>query len=175
MSRRLVVALLFIFVSVPPWGVQEAVAQTQTVASAEPLVTPIPDAMATAWTIQFAEIDQSGAGVPRGIRRQATRSWTTPLVVALQATTVATQALDVHSTMKAVERGAVEANPLMSGIVKNKAAFIGVKAAMGAGFMYATHRMAKRNKVGAIVTAAAVNSVYLFVAHHNYKVARALR
>jgi hypothetical protein len=63
----------------------------------------------------------------------------------------------------------------MAGVVKNKAAFIGVKAAVGAGLMVATHKMARRNKMAAILTSAAANAAYFFVAHHNYKVARSVR
>lgn len=166
MSRRIIIALLFVVVSFGTWSAAPVAAQIET-------ATPIADAVNT--TVQFASADQVATRVPRDIRRQPGRSWTTPLIVALQATTVATQALDVHSTIRAMDRGAVEANPLMAGIVKNRAAFIGVKAGLGAGFMYATHRMAKRSKVSAIVTAAVVNSVYLLVAHHNYKVARSLQ
>jgi len=169
MSRRIVAALFFAVVSAAPWFVQEVFAQNDA------LVKPLTDSVAVVATTQFADVDQSTAQVPRAVLRTPGRSWTTPVLAALHISTVAAQALDVHSTMKALNAGAVEANPLMSGVVKNKAAFIGVKAAMGAGLMYATHKMARRNKVAAIVTAAAVNSAYLFVAQHNYKVARAIR
>ncbi|MGQ0736305.1 MAG: DUF5658 family protein [Acidobacteriota bacterium] len=103
------------------------------------------------------------------------RSSFTPVLVGLHALTAVTQAMDLHSTMQALDRGAVEANPIMSGVVKNRAAFIGVKAAVGAGLVLATHRLGQRNKVAAIALSAAVNSAYLYVAHHNYKVARGLR
>ena len=169
MSRCIVAALFFAVVSAAPWSVQEVYAQNDA------LVKPITESVAAATTTQFADVDQSSAQVSRELLRAPGRSWTTPVLAALQISTVAAQALDVHSTMKALNAGAVEANPLMSGVVKNKAAFIGVKAAMSAGLMYATHKMAKRNKVAAIVTAAALNSAYLFVAQHNYKVARSLR
>jgi hypothetical protein len=62
----------------------------------------------------------------------------------------------------------------MSGITQNKFAFIGVKAAVAVGTIYATREMAKKNKVAAIVTLLAINSVYAYVAHNNYKVARGL-
>jgi hypothetical protein len=169
MARRLISAMFFAVVSVGPWYAQEVFAQTDV------LPKPITEGVAAAATTQFAADDQTVAQVPREVLPTPGRSWSTSLLVALQATTLATQALDVHSTLKALDAGAVEANPVMSGVVKNKAALIGVKAAMGAGLMYATHRMAKRNKVAAIVTAAAVNSAYLFVAHHNYKLASSLR
>ena len=88
---------------------------------------------------------------------------------------IATQMLDVHSTYKALNAGGTEANPMMGGLVKNPAAFIGVKAAVGAGLVYATHRLGQRNKAAAIAVAAAVNSAYLMIASHNYKVARSVR
>lgn len=172
MGRRAAVAMFVALVSLAPWSVPQAAAQTDAPLVIDGIVGPI---SAMTATMQVAAVDQALAPAPRPAIGRPRRSWTTPVVIALHATTALSQALDVHSTMVALDRGAVEANPLMAGIVKNKAAFIGVKAAMGAGFAYATHRMARRNKVGAIVTAAAVNSAFLMVAHHNYRIARALR
>jgi hypothetical protein len=63
----------------------------------------------------------------------------------------------------------------MSGITKNKFAFIGIKAAVAAGTIYAAREMAKRNKVAAVITLVAINSAYAYVAHHNYSVANRLR
>lgn len=168
MFRRLNIAVLFVVASFGPWSAQPVAAQTDQ-------ATPIADTVAVVATVQFANPEQVAAQAPRDLRGPSNPSSTNALLVALQATTIAAQALDIHSTLKAVDHGAIEANPLMSGLVQNKAAFIGVKAGLTAGFMYATHKMAKRNKVGAILTAAAVNSVYLVVAHHNYKVARSLQ
>ncbi len=121
--------------------------------------------------MQFAD-EQRSAPLAREFGE---RRWTGPVLTALQAATIATQMLDVHSTATALKVGAAEANPLMGGLVNNKAAFIGVKAAMGAGLVYATHHIAKDNKMLAIVTSAAINSAYLMIARHNYKVARNLR
>ena len=167
MARRLHVVLLFVAVSAAPWSV----AYADDALTARPITL---SASAAALAV-LADASQSGAQIPRELPAVPGRSWTTPVMIAMQAATMATQALDIHSTMKALNAGAVEANPLMGGVVKNKAAFIGVKAAVGAGLMLATHKMAKRNKVAAILTSAAVNSAYLFVAHHNYKVASGLR
>lgn len=167
MSRRLPAALLFVAVTAAPWSV----AYADDALDARPIAL---SASAAAMTV-FADAAQGGAQIPRELPAAPGRTWTTPVLIAVQAATLATQALDIHSTMKALNAGAVEANPLMGGVVKNKAAFIGVKAAVGAGLMLATHKMAKRNKVAAILTSAAVNSAYLIVAHHNYKVARGLR
>ena len=94
---------------------------------------------------------------------------------ALYASTVAMQALDLHSTLTGFKSGAVEANPLMNGVTKNSTAFFAVKAAVATGTILAARKMAKRNRMAAAVMLVAVNSVYAFVAVHNYKVASSLR
>jgi hypothetical protein len=97
------------------------------------------------------------------------------IMASLYVSTAVVQALDTHSTIVGLERGAYEANPLMSGLTKNKAAFIGVKAAVAVGTILAARSMAKRNKVAAVVTLVALNSVYAYVAQHNYRVASRIR
>ena len=97
------------------------------------------------------------------------------LLTSLYAMTAVTQALDAHSTLKALNRGGVELNPVLSGLAGNKAAFIAVKGAVAAGSIYAARQLAKRNKVAAIVSLVAINAAYGLVAHHNYKVASRLR
>jgi uncharacterized protein DUF5658 len=164
MSRRFAAAVFMTVVSAPMFATT-AGAQTPTPGA-------IADAVAVASTVQFAE--QTSAPAPRALPRTDVK-WQTPVLASLQATTIATQMLDVHSTYKALNAGAVEGNPVMGGLVKNRAAFIGVKAAVGAGLVYATHRIGQRNKVAAIAVAAAVNSAYFMIASHNYKVARSLQ
>jgi hypothetical protein len=122
-------------------------------------------------SVQFAD-DQAAAPI-REFR--GTRSWTTPVLLSLQAATVVTQMLDVHSTLKAIQAGGVEGNPMMGGLVGNRAAFVGVKAGISAGVIYITHRVARDNKVAAIAASAAINSAFLMVARHNYRVAQGLR
>jgi Domain of unknown function (DUF5658) len=171
MFPHFVTALAFIAVTAAPGFVRSTFAQ-EPLAPADTMTTPVADSVAAS-TIKFVD-DQSTGQVPRELRRSR-MSWTTPLLVSLQAATIATQMLDVHSTLQAVKAGGVEANPMMGSLVQNRAAFIGVKAAMGAGMVFATHRFGKENKVGAIIAAAAINSAYLVIANHNYKVARSLR
>jgi hypothetical protein len=45
------------------------------------------------------------------------------------ASTVALQALDVHSTGR-IERGAVEVNPIMTGITAHRPVFVALKATL---------------------------------------------
>ena len=92
-------------------------------------------------------------------------------VLAMYLATIATQMLDVHSTLHAVERGAVDANPVVRGLVGNPAAFVSVKAAVGVGVAYATHRIARRNRTAGIVASIAINSACLMIAAHNYRAA----
>jgi hypothetical protein len=91
------------------------------------------------------------------------------------ASTALLQALDVHSTLQVLGNGGGEGNPVMRGVASNKGVFIATKAAVAAGTIYAASRIAKRSKVGAIITLVGLNSVYAFVASHNYKLAHQLR
>jgi hypothetical protein len=99
----------------------------------------------------------------------------TPLLTSLYVATGITQALDIHSTLRALDRGGVESNPMLASLTKNKAAFVAVKAAVAAGSIVAARKLAKKNKVAAIVTMVAINTAYGLIAHHNYKVAGRLR
>lgn len=166
MSRRFVAAVVVTFMSAAPISIGSAYAQSASTAS-------IADAVAVSSTAQFAA-DQSVVAVPRLAPRTDVK-WTTPVLASLQAGMIATQMLDAHSTFRALDAGAVEGNPMMGGLVKNRAAFIGVKAAMGASLVYMTHRIGQRNKVAAIALAAAANSAYAMIASHNYRVARSLQ
>ena len=169
MFPRFAAAVAFAAVLALPSFIASAAAQEPT-AQTPIVATSLAASMAN---VSFTD-DQSVPQAPRDIRG-GDRSWTTPLLASLQAATVVTQLLDAHSTVQALHAGGVEANPMMGGLVQNRAAFIGVKAAMSAGVVYLTHRISKDNKVAAIVASAAINSAYLMIARHNYKVAAGLR
>ena len=99
-----------------------------------------------------------------------------PLLPALYVAQGALQAMDVHSTYSAISGGAHEATPLMKNVVGNKGAMLAVKAGVAASTIWMAESMWKRgNRVGAIVTMIAANSVTGFVVAHNYKLARQLR
>jgi len=91
------------------------------------------------------------------------------------ASTVVLQVLDVRSTLQVIKLGGGEGNPLLKGIVSHPALFMGVKAAMAAASIYAAHKLAKHNKIGAIATMVALNSVYAMVVEHNVQLARTMR
>lgn len=93
------------------------------------------------------------------------------LLRSLYVTTATMQALDVHSTFAALNRGGSEVNPMMDGLTKHRVAFGAVKAGVAASSIYAAHRLAKHNRVAAIALLIAINSAYAVVVSHNYKVA----
>jgi len=90
---------------------------------------------------------------------------------AVYASTALMHVLDIDSTFKAMKRGAVESNPLMKGVVKNRAAVIATTAAIATASIYATSRIAKNNKLHAIIASTAINSAYLMIVKNNYRIA----
>jgi len=115
------------------------------------------------------------SGAPGEFRQVQTPSVLNGSLVALYASTVTLQMLDVRSTYAVIARGGAEGNPMMVGVVQSKPAFIAVKMGIAASTILAARAMAKHNKVAAVVTLVALNSVYASVVAHNYNLARQMR
>jgi hypothetical protein len=79
------------------------------------------------------------------------------------------QAMDVHSTSRALGRGAVEANPLMKGVAGNTLTLTAVKMAGSAGVIYAAEKMWKKNRKAAVIFMLAANAGMAWVVQHNYR------
>ncbi|MFB3855620.1 MAG: DUF5658 family protein [Vicinamibacterales bacterium] len=94
-----------------------------------------------------------------------------PVLGSMYASFVALQAADVLSTSRALERGGREMNPILP-FASNKAAMFAVKAASATLTIYLSEKIARRNRVAAIVMMAAINSAYTAIVAHNYRVAR---
>lgn len=173
MSFRLVATLAFVLGIAPAFvtaaEAQEGTSTLQFNVSASFASTALQPALLNA---AEGQLPQPRVQLPREITRPRA---TTAILTSLYVSTAAMQALDVHSTLRALNQGAVEANPMMSPLTKNPAAFIAVKAGVAASTIFAARSLAKRNKVAAIVTLAAINSAYAMVVSHNFKVARQLR
>ena len=114
---------------------------------------------------------QESAVVSPSVVRPAVAPAKNTLLNSLYVSTAVMQALDVHSTFSAFNRGAVEANPMVTPIASSPAALLAAKSAVAATTIYAAHRLSKRNKAAAIGMLVAVNSAYAFVVAHNYHVA----
>jgi hypothetical protein len=85
----------------------------------------------------------------------------------------ALQVLDALSTRKALAAGAREANPAMAGVVKSSAALFAVKAGTAVATTFLAERLAKKHPRRATILMAVLNSAYVAVVAHNYRVARA--
>jgi hypothetical protein len=130
----------------------------------------------SATTTPAPRIETSASSIP-AVRPSGTfgDSRRPALLTPLYASTIVLQALDAHSTMSAMNKGAHEANPFMQGVAKNNGAMLAVKAGVAAGTIYFAERMWRRNRVGAVAMMIAVNTIDAFVVAHNYGVASRLR
>lgn len=91
-----------------------------------------------------------------------------PLYVAFGAL----QLLDAHSTMRALDGGAAEGNPLMKAFAGSRAGLVAIKAAGAAGVVYGTERLVRRNRTAAVLLMIAGNSAMVWVVQHNYRAVR---
>jgi hypothetical protein len=90
----------------------------------------------------------------------------------LHAAFAGLQALDAHSTRRALKRGAAEVNPVMKSVSGSVLGLATAKTLVGAGVISASEKLWKKNKVAAVVFMAAANSVMAYVVQHNYRVGR---
>jgi hypothetical protein len=84
----------------------------------------------------------------------------------------ALQMLDAHSTVYAVNRGAVESNPIVRGLANRPPALIAAKMTVAFSTIIAAEHLRRRNKTAAILTMAAMNSAYAAIVVHNYRAGR---
>ena len=171
MSPRFLSAAIVIVLAGSSWFAPEIHAQAADESGARAITPAI--ATSLAQPLRLVEDGQFQPIMPRpvSISGAASRFGARALMTSLYASTATMQLLDVHSTFKALDRGAIEVNPLMSGLVQNRAAFITTKAAMAAVTIYAANKMAKHNKVAAVLTLVAMNSAYAMVVSNNYRIA----
>ena len=95
-------------------------------------------------------------------------------LVPLYASFVALQGLDVHSTLRAIDRGGREANQFMAPMTERPAVFMAIKAGSTAGILYLTDRVRRRSPAAAIVMMTAFNSAYAIVVANNYRIGNRL-
>jgi hypothetical protein len=154
-----------------PAAADTDVVDADTTASAEVARPPL--------VIRFTvdPLPTPGAQVPRLMRPRVPPRISKADVAmgSLYVSTVVLQALDVHSTIQGLNRGAVEMNPLMKDLVERRGLFIAAKALVGISTIMAAREVGKKNKVVAAIALVAINSAYGYVVNNNYRVARQLR
>jgi hypothetical protein len=89
--------------------------------------------------------------------------------------TAVVQGYDVASTFRALDAGAVEANPVLSWATPSRPGFVALKASIAAGAIYSAHKLAHRHKATAIIMLVAINSASAAVVMHNYELARQIQ
>jgi len=92
-------------------------------------------------------------------------------LVGLYVSMATLQALDVASTRKALNAGAVEANPLVAPLLESPVALLALKAGVTGATIYVSERLWKKNRVAAVMTMIGLNAGYGAVVAHNYGVA----
>jgi len=80
------------------------------------------------------------------------------------------QVVDVHSTWRATNAGAVEVNPLLKGPGEGPIGLLAVKAAGTAALVGVTEHLYKRNRTAAVLLMVASNAAMTCVVQHNYRV-----
>jgi hypothetical protein len=85
-----------------------------------------------------------------------------------RALAAALQAADVATTLHNVNGGAVEANPVMRGLVRSPAAFAATKAALATVSVYCTEKLWKTNRAAAIALMVGLNGLSAAVVARNY-------
>ena len=80
--------------------------------------------------------------------------------------------LDAHSTLRGINAGATEANPVMGGIAHKPVALVAVKAGLTASTIYLVEKLRVRSRRASIALMAVLNSAYVTIVAHNYRVPR---
>lgn len=84
----------------------------------------------------------------------------------------ALQALDAHSTLRAVRAGRTESNPIIAPFADRPGVMVGVKAAAAAGTIALSERLWRRNRGAALTLMIVANVGYAAVVAHNYRQGR---
>jgi hypothetical protein len=104
--------------------------------------------------------DGGGHGFSTSIRRS------------LYVSFAALQVMDAVSTRQALNNGAREANPAMASLVRSNAALFAVKAGTAAATTWFAERLSRKHPRGATIMMAVLNTAYVAIVAHNYRVAR---
>jgi hypothetical protein len=148
-----------------------ATASTADAASnAQLIATPLVAASVGRWQLAgFGSLTRGAADQMRLGHIQPLPPERPKLLVPLYISFAGLQALDAHSTMRALDRGYVEANPLVAPSTRNRATLVAMKAAVTASVIVGTERLWRHNRVAAVAAIIAVNSAYALIVSHNYR------
>ena len=151
-----------------------APAAAQEVARDTSLVTPGPFQITAAGLRAAAEQEVSDPARNRLPLRSTSEEASRPAaLLPLYVSLAALQGMDFHSTRRALDTGSGrEANPAMRGVVSHGAAFFALKAGATVGVVWASEKMWKKNRKGAVIFATVVNAAMAAIVANNYRVSR---
>ena len=92
-----------------------------------------------------------------------------PSFRALAVSFGALQVMDVYSTLRGIDAGLTEANPMVRGAAGHPLALSATKAAATTSSLFLLRHVAKKNRAAAVVTLAAMNAAYAVVVAHNLR------
>jgi hypothetical protein len=98
-------------------------------------------------------------------------SGSTDALTLLQVSFLGLQAMDVVSTVRALNTGHTEGNPLMRGLSSSPLAITGVKAGAAASTLLLARHVARKNRTAGVVLLAAVNTALSIVVVRNLRAA----
>jgi hypothetical protein len=85
------------------------------------------------------------------------------------------QALDAHSTSRALASGATESNALLAGFADRPVLLTGAKMGVTAGTIVMMERLRKRHPKAALITMMVLNSAYAVIVVRNSRIAHQTR
>jgi hypothetical protein len=125
----------------------------------------------TDWSLTPVQIGNTNGTIFGGAKLEGPKAHRGALLPMLYVSLAGLNAFDAYSTQKGLAHGAVEANPMMSGVVGNKAALWAVKGGVTAASIYLSERMWKQgHKAQAVAMMVLSNGVMAAVAAHNAQV-----
>ncbi len=138
-----------------------------SIATAEPIIL---ETIPITWATDWSSYQPAGIIAPApGIALQ--RRLTDPAFVRkLYYGYAALQLTDGVTTLVSVNRGALEANPLLQQAARNPAAMIAIKAATVAGTIYTLEKLRKNHPIVATASLIAINATLGVVAVNNVSV-----
>lgn len=134
----------------------------------EKLVPPILSIVALVGVIASPAYAQDTEEAQRGAARMT--------LVALAVGSASLQAYDAYSTLAALNRGAVEANPAMRAVARRPAALVAVKAGVATSAIVASAQLWKQHhRKAALLLLGITNGTMAAVAVHNASALRSMR
>lgn len=159
-GRRMLMVILCIGTAALP-------ARAQTFSESRSAVSAVGDAQLLPSVQLLAPVLATPPRPPLPPDRPATDSSRT--LTSLQISFGALQVLDVFSTVRGVNHGMSEANPLMRGLVRHPVAMAAVKGGAAATTIFLVRHVARKNRVAGIAIMAAVNTALSVVVVRNLR------